>query len=191
MTPTSTILFHGECQQRQQHSNVARERLRGALAILSAGELSRTIGDTSREPRLERMRPDGRIIEVRRNPVPGSGFVLIFADFTERKRAEEAIRSARDDAESALRELQTARASLVHAQKMAALRQGFAGGDFDGIDPPLPRSTILRFSDCARSMVAAADFPISRIPAGEAVDSSRLGNPDGSSSCPKTTRYAL
>ncbi len=132
-----------------------------------------------------------RIIEARRNPVPGGGFVLIFADFTERKRAEEAIRSARDAAESALRELQTARASLVHAQKMAALRQGFAGGDFDGIDPPLPRSTILRFSDCARSMVAAADFPISRIPAGEAVDSSRLGNPDGSSSCPKTTRYAL
>ena len=42
--------------------------------------------------RFERTRPDGRVIEVRRNPVPGGGFVLIYSDITERKRAEEAIR---------------------------------------------------------------------------------------------------
>jgi signal transduction histidine kinase len=53
--------------------------------------------------------------------------VLIYSDITERKRAEEAIRAARDAAESALRELQTAQASLVHAQKMAALGQVTAG----------------------------------------------------------------
>ena len=77
--------------------------------------------------RFERTRPDGRVIEVRRNPVPGGGFVVIFSDITERKRAEEAIRAARDAAETALRELQTAQASLVHAQKMAALGQLTAG----------------------------------------------------------------
>jgi hypothetical protein len=32
--------------------------------------------------RLERTRPDGHVIEVRRNPVPGGGFVLIYADIT-------------------------------------------------------------------------------------------------------------
>ena len=64
---------------------------------------------------------------MRRNPVPGGGFVLIYSDITQRKRAEEAIRTARDAAESALRELQTAQASLVHAQKMAALGQLTAG----------------------------------------------------------------
>jgi two-component system NtrC family sensor kinase len=64
---------------------------------------------------------------VRRNPVPGGGFVLIYADITERKHAEDAIRRARDAAETALRELQTAQASLVHAQKMAALWQLTAG----------------------------------------------------------------
>src|SRR5262249_18504309 len=90
-------------------------------------QLSRTIEDTSREMRFERTRPDGRVMEVRRNPVPGGGFVLIYADITERKRAEEAIRIARDAAETALRELQIAQASLGHAQKMAALGQVTAG----------------------------------------------------------------
>jgi two-component system, NtrC family, sensor kinase len=100
---------------------------RGEYAADLEAELSRTIEDTSREMRFERTRPDGRVIEVRRNPVPGGGFVLIYADITERKRAEEAIRAARDAAEAALRELQAAQASLLHAQKMAALGQLTAG----------------------------------------------------------------
>jgi two-component system NtrC family sensor kinase len=53
--------------------------------------------------------------------------VTIYSDITERKRAEEEIHAARDTAERALRELQAAQASLLHAQKMAALGQLTAG----------------------------------------------------------------
>src|SRR5207342_1435912 len=77
--------------------------------------------------RLERVRPDGRVIEVRRNAVSGGGFVLIYSDITERKRSEEQIRAARDASETALRELKTAQANLIQAEKMASLGQLTAG----------------------------------------------------------------
>jgi len=100
---------------------------RGEYSADLEADLRRLNEDPWQALRLERTRPDGRVIEVRRNSVPGGGFVLIYSDITERKRAEEAIRAARDAAEMALRELQTAQASLVHAQKMAALGQVTAG----------------------------------------------------------------
>jgi C4-dicarboxylate-specific signal transduction histidine kinase len=64
---------------------------------------------------------------VRRNAVPGGGFVVIYSDITERKRSVEEIRAARDTAERALQELKATQASLLHAQKMAALGQLTAG----------------------------------------------------------------
>ena len=90
-------------------------------------QLSRSLDDTGREMRYERTRPDGRVIEVRRNPVPDGGFVLIYADITERKRAEETIRIARDAAEKALRDLQAAQDRLVQTEKLASLGQLTAG----------------------------------------------------------------
>src|SRR5262249_51744653 len=100
---------------------------RGEYPADLEAELSRDVANADHEARFERTRPDGRVIEVRRNAVPGGGSVLIFGDITERKRAEAEIHAARDAAESAFRELQTTQASLVHAQKMAALGQLTAG----------------------------------------------------------------
>src|SRR5207245_9689962 len=76
---------------------------------------------------LARRGPDGRVIEGRRNAVPGGGFVFIYGDITARKQAEAQIRAARDAAQGALRELQATQARLLHAQKMAALGQLTAG----------------------------------------------------------------
>ncbi len=90
-------------------------------------EIRRNITIADHESRFERTRPDGRVIEVRRNAVPGGGSVLIVSDITERKRAEAEIHAARDAAERALGELKTAQANLIQAEKMASLGQLTAG----------------------------------------------------------------
>jgi GAF domain-containing protein len=90
-------------------------------------QVRRQTARTSESNAYERTRPDGRVIEVRRNPVPGGGFVLIFSDITERKRNEADIRAARDAAEAAYRELKATQANLIQAEKMASLGQLTAG----------------------------------------------------------------
>src|SRR5262249_12959533 len=76
---------------------------------------------------FERMRPDGTVIEVRHNPMPDGGVVLIYSDITARKRSEQEIRAARDAAEAAYAELKSAQANLIQAEKMASLGQLTAG----------------------------------------------------------------
>ncbi|HEY1433333.1 MAG TPA: PAS-domain containing protein, partial [Stellaceae bacterium] len=79
-------------------------------------ELRRYAANTARQSTVERTRPDGRVIEVRHNPVPSGGFVLIYSDITERKRSEAEIRAARDAAEEASRTIAAAFQDLKMAQ---------------------------------------------------------------------------
>jgi signal transduction histidine kinase len=90
-------------------------------------EVRRLIEAAGTQYSTERTRPDGRVIEVRANPVPGGGVVINYSDITERKRAEAEIRAARDAAEAALADLHRAQDRLIQSEKMASLGQLTAG----------------------------------------------------------------
>ena len=103
-------------------------------AVDPEDEIRRYTESATRHTTVERTRPDGRVIEVRHNPVPSGGFVLIYADITERKRsrsrnprgARRGGRSAPND-RGAYQELKAAQARLIQAEKMASLGQLTAG----------------------------------------------------------------
>jgi signal transduction histidine kinase/DNA-binding response OmpR family regulator len=61
-----------------------------------------------------RERPDGMILDVRRNPVPGGGFVTTFTDITARVRGEEALAQAKTEAETASRTKSQFLANMSH-----------------------------------------------------------------------------
>src|SRR5262249_46298679 len=65
-----------------------------------AAEIARLRSRLADHYSFERTRPDDTVIEVRNNPMPDGGTVVIYSDITERKRSEAEIRSARDAAEA-------------------------------------------------------------------------------------------
>jgi len=64
-------------------------------------EITRRISDLWSEKEIvrERVRPNGRVIQLRRSPIPGGGYVTIYVDITDIKRAEAALREANADLE--------------------------------------------------------------------------------------------
>ncbi|GGF19323.1 hypothetical protein GCM10011611_26550 [Aliidongia dinghuensis] len=89
--------------------------------------------------RFERVRPNGTVLEVRGNPIPGLGFVTVYNDISERKQVERQLQESVDHLEHRVRERMTeleaanrrmqaevaernkAEATLRHAQKMEAI----------------------------------------------------------------------
>jgi PAS domain S-box-containing protein len=63
---------------------------------------------------FERPRPNGSVVEVRHNPLPEGGLILIYTDITERKRYEETLRAARDAADEANRSKSSFLATMSH-----------------------------------------------------------------------------
>ena len=102
------------------------------------GEFGSTDLEAAAEPQPRRYQPEKCASNVRDQtvassrcaaiPCPDGGFVLIYSrHHREQTHAEEAIRTARDAAEAALRDLQTAQDRLIQTEKLASLGQLTAG----------------------------------------------------------------
>ncbi|MGE0031467.1 MAG: PAS-domain containing protein [Steroidobacteraceae bacterium] len=83
--------------------NAARGRLRDGNR---EGAIERRLAHLARGTAyaLQRTGPDGTVLEIRGNPMPGGGFVTSYTDVTEYKRAEEALRVANESLEQRVHE---------------------------------------------------------------------------------------
>lgn len=76
---------------------------------------------------FERKRPNGQVLDIRGEPLPGGGFVTIWTDVTARAKAEEAAIQRTIELERLNDELQLAQQQLVQSEKLASIGQLAAG----------------------------------------------------------------
>lgn len=69
---------------------------------------------------FERTRPNGKVIEVRGNPIKGDGFITVYTDITARRRAEAALRESRNQLEVRV-EARTAELKALNQQLLAEM----------------------------------------------------------------------
>ncbi len=67
---------------------------------------------------FQRVRPDGSVIEIRGNPIPGGGFVTSFTDITEHVKAVQALAAAKEHLEQRVSD-RTAQISLMNSELLA------------------------------------------------------------------------
>ena len=77
-------------------------------------EVQRFTAKAAQRHTFERTRPDGNVLEIRHNPLPEGGIVVIYSDITERKRYEETLTAARDQAEAMSRTKSSFLANMSH-----------------------------------------------------------------------------
>jgi adenylate cyclase len=83
-------------------------------AVDAESEVRRLTASVNEQFIFERTRPDGKVLEIRHNPLPGGGTVIIYSDISERKRYEETLTTARDQAEAMSRTKSSFLANMSH-----------------------------------------------------------------------------
>ncbi|MGQ0709693.1 MAG: PAS-domain containing protein [Rhodoferax sp.] len=76
---------------------------------------------------FERKRPNGTVLDIRGEPLPGGGFVTIWTDVTARAVAEERLAERNRDLERINAELSATQQQLVQSEKLASIGQLAAG----------------------------------------------------------------
>ena len=78
--------------------------------------------------RSERQRPDGRVIQIQGNPMPGGGFVMSFTDISEFRHVEQALKEVNESLEFRVNE-RTKELSLLNVQLLKAKSQAEKAND--------------------------------------------------------------
>ncbi|MBY6205843.1 hybrid sensor histidine kinase/response regulator [Halomonas denitrificans] len=101
--------------------------------------------------RIERSWPDGRIIEIRGNPMPGGGFVATFADVTAFRRAESELKRINETLEQRVAARTTElREAMVQAEKANAAKSRFLAAVSHDLVQPLNAAQLMTHSLSAR-----------------------------------------
>lgn len=138
--PVADLLRHNA-----RHGLVATDDLEAAIERRLAHKRAGTAH------RIERSWPDGRIIEIRGNPMPGGGFVATFADVTAFRRAEGELKRINETLEQRVA-ARTAelRQAMVQAEKANAAKSRFLAAVSHDLVQPLNAAQLMTHSLSAR-----------------------------------------